>query len=554
MDQFLLKQLKTEFKFKGDLDHTPATLKAYSRDASLFEIKPQLVAYPKDTADVQALVKFVNRYSPKYPGLSLTARAGGTDMSGGAINHSIIIDLSRYLNKVIEVTADYAVVQAGCYYRDLEKETLKHKRLMPSYPASRELCSVGGMVANNSGGEKTIKYGKTEDQIRSLKMVLSDGSVIEVKPLTVIELAAKKEAPGLEGQIYRELGQLIDDNYEAIMAAKPDVPKNSSGYYLWNVYNKTTSTFDLCRLIVGSQGTLGIVTEITFKLWPVEPYAGMLVIFLPDLGNLSQVINEILPFKPDSLESYDDHSLKLAVKFSFDFFKQLGLWQSAKLGWQFIPETWAVLTAKKLPRLILLVEFTGQSEAEIENILAAVERKIAHFKYRTKITKNHDEAEKYWRIRRESFNLLRKHVRGRRTAPFIDDIVVKPEYLPEFLPRLQKIIDEYKLLYTIAGHPGDGNFHIIPLMDLSDRYSADIILELSDKVYELVKEYKGSITAEHNDGIIRTPYLRQEFGDLLVDLFRQTKKLFDPGNIFNPGKKVGGTFDDIRKYLIKSNR
>lgn len=551
MDPKWLTELKTVFN--GDIDHSVSTLKTYSRDASLFEIKPQVVVYPKDVADIQTLVKFINKHKTEYPELSLTARAGGTDMSGGAVNHSIILDLSRYLNKIIEVTADYAVVQAGAYYRHLEKETLKLNRVMPTYPASRELCSVGGMVANNSGGEKTIKYGKTEHQLKALKMVLNDGSVITIKPLTLTELEEKKQLPNLEGEIYTKLWQLITENYDTIMAAKPDVPKNSAGYYLWNVYDKNSSTFDLCRLIVGSQGTLGIVTEITFKLWPVEPYANMLVVFLPDLKQLSKLINEILPFKPDSLESYDDYSLKLAIKFSFDLFKQMGPWPAFKLGLSFIPEAWKIVTAGKLPKLILMVEFTGDSPEEINQTLKEVNKKISHFKYQTRITKNNDEAQKYWRIRRESFNLLRKHVHGRRTAPFIDDVVVKPEYLPEFLPKLQKLIDEYKLIYTLAGHPGDGNFHIIPLMDLKNVYSADIILELSAKVYDLVKEYRGSITAEHNDGIIRTPYLPQQFGGQIIELFKQTKNIFDPLNIFNPGKKVGGTFDDIRKYLIRSN-
>jgi len=144
---------------------------------------------------------------------------------------------------------------------------------------------------------------------------------------------------------------------------------------------------------------------------------------------------------------------------------------------------------------------------------------------------------------------LRKHTKGKKTAPFIDDIIVKPEYLPEFLPKVQALIDQYKLIYTIAGHPGNGNFHIIPLMDLNSPLSADIILELSKKVYDLVHEYHGSITAEHNDGIIRTPYLLQMYGPEIIVLFQETKNIFDPSNIFNPGKKVGGTFDDIRKAI-----
>jgi FAD/FMN-containing dehydrogenase len=163
------------------------------------------------------------------------------------------------------------------------------------------------------------------------------------------------------------------------------------------------------------------------------------------------------------------------------------------------------------------------------------------------------EADKYWRIRHESFNLLRKHVKNKRTAPFIDDIIVKPEFLPEFLPQIKNLLDEYKLDYTVQGHLGNGNFHIIPLMDLNSPFSADIILELSAKVYTLVNKYKGSITAEHNDGIIRTPYLKQQFGDDIVALFKVTKEIFDPLNIFNPGKKVGGTFEDIKTAIKKKN-
>ncbi len=202
--------------------------------------------------------------------------------------------------------------------------------------------------------------------------------------------------------------------------------------------------------------------------------------------------------------------------------------------------------------MILLVEFTGQTEEDVRKKLQQVFDSTKHFKYDMHIARSHAEADKYWRIRHESFNLLRKHVKGKRTAPFIDDIIVKPEYLPEFLPKIKKLLDEYKLDYTVQGHLGNGNFHIIPLMDLNSPFSADTILELSKKVYSTVREYHGSITAEHNDGIIRTPFLREQFGDKIIELFEQTKKIFDPQNIFNPGKKVGGTVEYMVGHLAKS--
>lgn len=535
--------------FKGDLDFSPATLALYSHDASLFEIKPRLVVFPRDVADIQTLVAWVNTHRAEDSSLSLTARSAGTDMSGGAINSSIIVDFSRYLNKIKSVSSALATVEPGCFYRDFEQATLAKGAIMPAYPASREICAVGGMINNNSGGEKSLKYGKTEDHIESLKVIFSDGNEYAVKPLTAPELAQKTAQTDFEGGVYRSLKQLIDGHYDEIMAAKPAVSKNSSGYYLWNVYDKQTGIFDLCRLIVGSQGTLGLVTEITFKLVPVEPFSNMLVVFLPELSHSSELINEILPFGPDSLESYDDYSLDLAVKFFPDFFKQLGFWHALKLGWQFLPEAWLVLISHKLPKLILMVEFTGHTQAEIQTKLLDLQSHLKKFAYPVRLAKNSAEAEKYWRIRRESFNLLRKHTRGKRTAPFIDDIIVKPEFLPEFLPQVQKLIDEYKLIYTIAGHPGNGNFHIIPLMDLANPLSGDVIMELSQKVYSLVIKYHGSISAEHNDGIIRTPYLPQMFGQNIADLFQQTKAIFDPTNIFNPGKKVGGTFADLRKAI-----
>jgi FAD/FMN-containing dehydrogenase len=536
----------------GEVMADEPTLIKYSRDASLFEVKPQVVVFPRDTVDVEAVVKYVSEHKATDPTISLTARSAGTDMSGGPLNEGIIMDFNKYMNKLISMDDNKGIAQPGMFYRDFEKESLKRNRILPSYTASKEINTVGGMNANNSGGEKSIKYGKTERYVLRQKIVFSDGKEYEIVPLTKAQLDLKMAQHDFEGKIYKQVFDLIDMHYDEIEAAKPHVTKNSAGYYLWNVWNKETGIFDLNKLIVGSQGTLGMTTEVELGLVPVPKFSKMVVMYMPTIARLGEVVDTIMKFEPESFESYDDYSMKLAIKFSFDFFSQLGFWGAVKLGIQFIPDMFKVVVGG-VPKLILMAEVTGDIEADVLARADAIKNAVKPFKYQTHVARSAAEVDKYWKIRRESFNLLRKHVKGKQTAPFIDDIIVNPHQLPEFLPKLQVILDEYKLVYTIAGHAGNGNFHIIPLMDLNNPISSDIILEVSKKVYTLVTDYGGSITAEHNDGIIRTPFLSYMYKPDILQYFQKVKDIFDPHNIFNPGKKVGGSFDYIRAHLVQSH-
>lgn len=538
---------------KGEVEFDSATLDKYSHDASLFEVKPEAVVFPKDTADVEALVKFVSSQKAADPHISITARSAGTCMSGGSINESIIMDTTKYLNKIISVDEQKAVVEPGCYYRDFEKETLKVNRIMPSYTASKDLCAIGGMVNNNAGGEKTIKYGKTEKYLQRQKIVFSDGNLYEVKPLSKTELDKKISQGDFEGNIYKKMFELLDKNYDIIQSARPTVSKNSAGYYLWNIWNRDTQIFDLNKMLVGSQGTLGITTEVELGLVPVPKYSKMVLIYMNKIDRLGEVVDTVMKYEPESFESFDDYSMKLAIRFIWDFFKKLGFFGAIKLGLQFIPDMFLMLRGG-IPKLILMAEVTGDDEQDLLVRANTILEAVKPFKFPAKVASTKAEIEKYWKIRRESFSLLRNHAKGKRTAPFIDDIIVNPHDMPKFLPELQEILSHYKLDYTIAGHAGNGNFHIIPLMDLNNPFSSDIILDLSEKVYSLVREYKGSITAEHNDGIIRTPYLSYMFTPEILELFKKVKEIFDPQNIFNPGKKVGGSFKYISDHLIRDHQ
>lgn len=534
---------------KGDVFDDSPTLQKFSHDASIFEVVPQVVVAPRDSEDIKSLVKFAAGRAEKGEKVSITARSGGTCMSGGSLTDSVLLDMTKYFNRIhdVELNPDrtgWAVVDPGVYYRDFEKETDRRDLMMPSYPASKGLCTVGGMVANNAGGEKTLAYGKTENYLLELKVVFSDGNEYVVKPLTKDELKAKMELPTFEGNLYRQLYELITTNQELVTKARPQVAKNSAGYYLWNVIHPADGgvsdfVFDLPKLIAGSQGTLGIITQIKFRLVPKPKSSKLLVLFLKErhMKDVGNIVVTLKAHKPETIESYDDHTLKLAIRFFPELLKILKPKHILSMFWHLLPEAWIFLTGG-MPKLVIMAEFTGDNLAAVDTRIQAAAKDAAKFGTKLRVTATEEEEREFWVIRRESFNLLRNKVKDKHTAPFIDDFAVNPEVLPEFLPKLTAILNQYDLIYTIAGHPGNGNFHIIPLMNLADQNQRAIIPKLSDEVYNLVLQYKGTITAEHNDGLIRTPYLEKMYGSEVVKLFAAVKNIFDPQNIFNPRKKV----------------
>lgn len=544
MDEF--KHELAAAGFRGEVDDSPETREFYSHDASLFEVTPQLVVMPKDSKEVQLLVRLVNKYKKKLPELSLTARSAGTDMSGGAVNESVIVDFNKHFTKIESVTATEAHAQPGVFYRDFEKATLEHHAIMPSYPASRDLCTIGGMVANNSGGEKSLEFGKVKDFVNELKVVFSDGKEYTVKPLTKLQLVKKMGQKDFEGRLYKQLFQLLEKNYDKIKAAEPQVSKNSMGYNLWYVWDRKTGVFDLTKLIVGSQGTLGLVTDIKYRLVPHREHTGLLVIFLRDIDHLGEIIPKVLQYKPAAFESFDDATLWLSIRFLPSFLKMLGVRKFIHLLISLIPEGFQLL--RGIPKLILMVEFDGDTEQEVRSKIHNLHKELGLHRARYEINGEEEDpteakAEKFWLMRRQSFNLLRSKVKDKHTAPFIDDLVVNPEYLSEFLPKIRKIIKKYKLLATIAGHMGDGNFHIIPLMKIEEKSERAKLLPAMKEVDELVLKYKGSLSGEHNDGLVRGPWLTEQFGKDIVKLFKETKVVFDPDNIFNPHKKADADWD-----------
>ncbi len=562
---YMLKQEIAKI-IEGDIDDSPSVLEKYSRDYSIFSIRPELVVYPKHVADIGALVRFAHKINAEgYYHVTFTARGAGTDMTGGPLTMSVVLDMTRYMTGVVSVErgkfgtqksptghdfniAGKAVVRPGTFYRDFEKETLKQGLIMPCYPASRELATVGGMVANNGAGEKTLKYGQNKDFVERLKVVLDDGNEYEVAPLSRTELEAKILEDNRLAEIYRKIWNLCKRNMSEIAAAKPNVNKNSSGYLIWDVWNQSTETFDPTKLFVGAQGTTGIITEITYRLVEVETRSKLLVVFVKNLQEIPALTAELMKNDVETLEVYDDHTLTFALKFFRSFVRNKGFFGTIAYGFKFLPELFMMLTGG-IPKLIVLAEFVSNSEEGLISEVRVAESRIKGFRVKTRITKTAEERDKYFHIRRDSFKLLSDHSKNLRTAPFIDDVIVPVARLPEYLPKLTEILDREKMLYTIAGHLGNGNLHVIPLMDFRDPKTLDIIKRVSKEVFALVKTCGGSMTAEHNDGLIRTPYLALMFGEVMVGIFREMKEIMDPNVIWNPKKKVGLALEESHEFI-----
>lgn len=554
MNQTLIEELKQTFKGEYSID--PQTLEHFSRDASIYEMTPQLVVFPKDAEDIKALVQFVNKHKKDVPNLSLTPRAAGTCMSGGPLSNSIVVSVTEHMNKLIKIDKKNltVTVQPGMFYRNFEKKLNKYDLLLPPYTSSKRLCTVGGMVGNNAGGEKSLGYGKTDKYVKELKVVLHDGKEYKIKKLTRFELEkrifAHRGVDDTLGHIYKKLYSLFQKNEKLIKKDRPKVSKNSAGYTIWDVWDGTH--FDMPKLFVGSQGTLGIITEITFSLVKKKEHYGILMIFMDNFNHLPEIVKTVMKHNPDCFESFDHYTLRLALKYVTGFSKLLKLTdtQTIKL---FHPE-FARVEKKGMPELTLLVEYEDDDLPKIRENLKKLQEELSQFdNIETYITHNELERRKYWAIRRESFGLLKSKVKGKYAAPFIDDVVVDTEKLPEFFPQAYKLLNDSKLQYTIAGHIGNGNFHIIPLMEMENKKTPEEVYEVMDELFKLVWKYSGSDSGEHNDGLVRAPYLKKQFGEKIYNIFVEIKEVFDPENIFNPKKKIGVTKQYAEQFLIRDS-
>lgn len=504
----------------------------FATDGSVFNIPPAIVVYPRNENDVRKAARFSWQLAERGRPIPITARGGGTDQSGAAIGPGIIMAFPAHMNRVLELdgkTGD-VTVEPGINYGKLQQTLHTHSRFLPPYPASIDYSTVGGAIANNSSGEKTVKYGCTRDYVKSLRVVLANGEVIETHRLSKRELNKKLGLATFEGEIYRNLDTLLDEHHRLINSVKLEVTKNAAGYALADVKRKDGS-FDLTPLIVGSQGTLGIVTEATLSTEPHNPNTTLIVAFLDDMQLAEEVIQELrkLPEMPSAIEMVDDHLLNFVQAHNPNQLK-------------------GVIDAP-FPKIVLLIEFDSPSERIQKKLTKKTTKLLTRQQIPYQIESDAAKKEELWKIRHSAATVMAHAEGAAKALPIIEDGVVPPERFKEYLEGVYALFQKYNLQAAVWGHAGNANLHLHPFLDLSQVGDRQKAFRLIDDYYQLVIGLGGSTTGEHNDGRLRGPYLEKVYGPEIYELFVKVKQIFDPYGTLNTGVKVNVTLDDIKPLL-----
>lgn len=531
-----------------------------SRDASIFTKTPQIIIYPRNSGEIGTVVRSI-----KHP-LSLSTRAGGTCMTGAPLTDSVLLNLTKHMGYIeVDAKTKTAIVEMGAMYRDIETKTMIHGLFLASYPSSREICGIGGMIGNNASGEKSLRYGATIDNVISVKVILNDGFEYEFEELNESDFLEKTKSEGVEGEIYASVYENLLKHQKAVgdLTTKHPVKKCASGYRIDKVQTErkkhdgtTERIYNLAPLFVGSQSTLGIITEAKIKLTRKQEHRKMIFMGVKELSELPIILKTILNHDPESVETFDINTFERAKTFHPEFTNCIE---------NFVNEGISKLTNSPSPKnesirkygytLFVIAEFAGDIKDVVYEQAKDTAKELNSLHDLHVFNIEHNDIEIYnaiWNIRRTSFAVMRDYKDGTKHAvPCIEDVIVPTTKFDVFIPKLISILNEQNIFFGFHGHIGDGSLRIIPVFDLADSDVVEKIDALCRAVFELIKELGGNMSADHSDGIIRTPYLRNFYGDEIYNIFVSIKNSFDPENIFNPGKKIGGTVEDIKKSIIE---
>jgi FAD/FMN-containing dehydrogenase len=517
---------------QGEVLTTPAIRKYFSTDGSVFEVTPSLVVYPRNESDVRKAARFSWQLAERGRIIPITARGLGTDQAGAAVGTGMMMVFPSHMNRVLEFDGKSGdvVIEPGINYGKLQQTLHTHGRFLPPFPSSIEYSSVGGAIANNAAGEKTVKYGATRDYVKSLRVVLANGELIETKRLSKRELSKKMGLTSFEGEVYRALDALIEENKQLINDSQINVSKNSAGYAL-NLVKRKDGSFDLTPLIVGSQGTLGIVTEATLTTAPYSPETTLIAAFFDDLQVAESVLSEIhkLPETASAVEMVDNHLLEFLDKHN--------------------PNQLKGIVEKPFHKLIVLIEFDNANQRIQKKMAKRTTKILSKAQIPFQIETDEHEKEKLWQIRHSAAAVISHSEGNVKALPIIEDGVVPAEKFHQYLSSVYDMFAKYNLQAAVWGHAGDANIHMQPFLDLSQIGDRQKVFKIIDEYYNMVISLGGSTSGEHSDGRLRAPYLPKLYGEAMYGVFQKAKLIFDPHGTLNPGVKIDVTVDDIKPLL-----
>ena len=484
-----------------------STLKAYAVDASIYRLTPKVVVLPESEDDIDRIVDYAVRQ-----GVPLTARAAGTNLTGSAIGTGIILDVSK-MNRVLEVndTEKWARVQPGIVLAELNKQLLKHKLMFGPDPSSGEMCKLGGMLANNSSGPHTLRYGSVKDNVQALRVRLPQGGWLQAQSYEIGSPALPhifKECSAI-----RSVCDLVKENATLIQSKRPHVSKNSSGYNLFDLIDGVAvGVWDLPKLFIGSEGTLGIFSEATIRLVDRPKSTGSALIHFQYLEEMGEAVPDLLTLMPSALEVMDANTLNLIGRETYG-----------------IPQDSAAT---------LLIEFDRGEDPERSERLLSLCRGY-RLSANPVIAFDGEKQKELWKARKALYPTLYRYDQRKKPINFVDDVVVTAERTAELIRYLEGFFGKQEIAVAVFGHIGDGNAHILPLLDLNDSNDFQRMVDAHREVHQIVLEdFDGSICGEHGDGRIRAEMVRPMFGEDLYRVFVEVKRLLDPTGVMNPGVKI----------------
>lgn len=516
----------------GEVLTSQDALKYFSTDGSIFSVTPSIVVYPRTENDVRKTARFTWQLAERGRVVPITARGAGTDQAGGALGSGIMLAFPAHLNRILELDARHGdvIVEPGINYAKLQQALHTHGRFLPPFPASIEFSTVGGAIANNASGEKTIKYGSTRDWVKGLRVVLANGEVIETKRLNKRELSKKMGLTSFEGEIYRSLDALIEENRQAIEDHQLNVTKNSAGYDIADIKRKDGS-FDLTPLFVGSQGTLGIITEAILATEDYNSNTTLIAAFFDEIHRAEEVVLELrkLPEIPSAIEMVDDNLLNFIDQHN--------------------PNQLSGILTKPFPKLVVLIEFDNSNERVRKRMAKKATKILDNHAVRYQTETEEHLKEQLWKIRHSAAAVI-THTEGTAKAlPIIEDGVVPVERFKDYLDAVYALFTKHNLKIAIWGHAGNANLHMQPFLDLAQVGDRQKAFKLIEEYYAMIISMGGSTSGEHSDGRLRAPFLPKLYGDTVYQIFTKVKAIFDPYGILNPGVKIGVTLDDIKPLL-----